>query len=165
MHRTNILNSYGGIRFDDMNFSDGATYDKWAAYGQSKTANIYMASSIDRHYSHRNLRGLSLHPGGIMTELSRHMDQTDYDKMDLSSFANIFKSPAQGAATQVWAAVSGHFEGKNGGRYLAECAECGPMKDGAQVGADGYGPHVYQPELEERLWKLSYEKVGLPVED
>ncbi|KAF2170139.1 hypothetical protein M409DRAFT_64492 [Zasmidium cellare ATCC 36951] len=157
---------YGGIRFDDMDFSDGKTYEKWTAYGQSKTANIYMASSIERHYGSQNLHGLSLHPGGIKTELVRHMEQSELDAMGVNDrFANMFKSPAQGAATQTWAAVSEHFEGKNGGRYLAECAECGPMADGAEVGADGYGPHVYQPELEEKLWKLSYEAVGLPVED
>ncbi|KAK4504024.1 hypothetical protein PRZ48_004939 [Zasmidium cellare] len=156
---------YGGIRFDDLNFTP-ETYQKWTAYGQSKTANIYMASSIDRHYGAQNLHALSLHPGGIKTELSRHMEQSELDAMGINDrLAHIFKSPAQGAATQVWAAVSEHFEGKNGGRYLAECAECGPMQEGAEVGADGYGPHVYQPELEERLWKLSYEAVGLPVED
>ena len=45
-----------------------ATYNKWPAYGQSKTANIYMANSITRHYSSQNLLGWSLNPGGIVTE-------------------------------------------------------------------------------------------------
>jgi len=47
---------------------DPATYNKWPAYGQSKTANVYMANSITHHYGSQNLLGLSLHPGGIVTE-------------------------------------------------------------------------------------------------
>lgn len=153
------------ILFDDMNFSNGQTYHKWQAYGQSKTANIYMASSIERHYGSQNLHGLSLHPGGINTELGRHLSQEDYASLGVDKMQNMFKNPEQGAATTVWAAVSPHFEGKNGGRYLAECGECGPMAEGAQIGAPGYGKHVYNPDAEEKLWKLSYEAVGLPVED
>lgn len=95
------------------------------------------------------------------------MNQADLDALGVdTTLATIFKSPEQGAATQVWAAVSDHFEGKNGGRYLSDCGECGPVAPGSQVGAtNGYGDHVYQPELEEKLWKMSYEAVGLPMED
>ena len=49
------------IRFDDINFSQPDSYEKWASYGQSKTANIYMASSVERHYGSKDLRGLSVH--------------------------------------------------------------------------------------------------------
>lgn len=157
---------FGGIRFDDINFTrDPTSYEKWASYGQSKTANIYMASSIERHYSSKNLHGLSVHPGGINTELGRHLQESDYAAMGFDKLAHIFKSPAQGAATTVWAAVSPHFEGKNGGRYLAEVAEQGPAPGGSAVGFGGYGPHIYDEEAEEKLWKLSLETLGLPADD
>ncbi|EME46653.1 hypothetical protein DOTSEDRAFT_43130 [Dothistroma septosporum NZE10] len=155
----------GGINFSDINYAKPGSYQKWVAYGQSKTANIYMASSIERHYGSQNLRGLSLHPGEIQTELGRHLNQDDYAALGFDKWKNIMKSPAQGAATQVWAALEPHFEKGNGGRYLAECGECGPMAEGARTGSEGYSAHVYDAEAEEKLWKLSYEAVGLPVED
>jgi NAD(P)-dependent dehydrogenase (short-subunit alcohol dehydrogenase family) len=61
-----------GVNLDDTNFSNGKTYDKWLGYGQSKTANIYMANYINRHYASQNLVGLSVHPGVILTECGRH---------------------------------------------------------------------------------------------
>lgn len=155
----------GGIRFDDINFTQQGSYEKWSSYGQSKTANIYFSSSIERHYGKRGLHSLSLHPGAIQTELGRHLQQLDMEAMGLDKIEHVFKNVEQGAATTVWAAVSEHFEGKNGGRYLAECGECGPMNPNAGPASGGFGPHIYDAEAEEKLWKLSYEAVGLPVED
>lgn len=53
---------FGGVKLDDINLEKD--YEKWLSYGQSKTANIYMANSIDRHYGFQNLHGWSVHPGG-----------------------------------------------------------------------------------------------------
>lgn len=156
---------FGGVNFDDINYEkDPSSYTKFGAYGQSKTANIYLASSIEKHYGSKGLHGLSLHPGGIMTELGRHMDESDFAALDFESIKLLMKSPAQGAATTVWAAVSPHFEGKNGGRYLADVGEQGPVDKDAQMSGEGYGPHAYDEEAAERLWKLSFEAVGLSAE-
>lgn len=153
------------VHLDDIGFSDGKTYNKWVAYGQSKTANIFMASSIERHYGKQGVRGLSLHPGGILTPLTRHMDEEDNKLIDLEGMQPFLKSPEQGAATTVLAAVSPHFESQNGGRYLADCGECGPMDENPRPAASGYAPHVYDEDTEEKLWKLSNAAVGLPEED
>ncbi|KAK5688389.1 hypothetical protein LTS10_000367 [Elasticomyces elasticus] len=153
-----------GIRFDDMFWEkDPSTYHKFIGYGQSKTANVYMANSINRHYADQGIIGLSLHPGAIMTtELGRHMTQEDYALFgDMAKFQAMSKSAEQGAATTAWAAVSPHFEGKNGGRYLADVGECGPMGTGAMVGGAGYAEHAYDEEAEEKLWKISCEAVGV----
>ena len=80
---------------------------------------------------------------------------------DLDKFKPMIKTPEQGAATTVWAAVSPHFEGKNGGRYLSDVGEAGPIADDAMVAAAGYAKHAYDEEAEEKLWKLSYQAVGL----
>lgn len=74
------------------------------------------------------------------------------------------KSVAQGAATTVWAAVATHCKGK-GGLYLSDVGEAKPAAEGEVVGGLGYRPHAYDEEAEEKLWKMSYEAVGLPVED
>ena len=160
-----------GVRFDDINWNRESEYEKWQAYGQSKIANIYMGNSITRRYGAQNLCGLSVHPGGIVTELGRHLSEEDYKLFGDSAqqekmFTTMFKSPEQGAATQVWAAVSPHFEGpENNGRYLADVGESGPMPEDAAVGEAGYTKLAYNEEGEEKLWKISCEMVGVPEDD
>lgn len=163
---TSVGHQWAGINFDDMNYTkDPASYDKWKAYGQSKTANIYMASSIERHYGSKGLHGMSVHPGGIVTELGRHLQESDYATLAVEKYKHVYKSPEQGAATTVWAAVSPHFEVENGGRYLADVSEQGPMPKGEGLQLGGYASHIYDAEAEEKLWKLSLEAVGLPAND
>jgi NAD(P)-dependent dehydrogenase (short-subunit alcohol dehydrogenase family) len=161
---SSIGHQFSSINFDDIHWTK--SYEKWQAYGQSKTANIYMASSIEKHYGSQNLHGLSVHPGGIQTELGRHLGESDWAAMGFDKLGHLFKSPPQGAATTVWAAVSPHFEGKNGGRYLADSGEEGPSA-AAEGGLSmhGYSEHAYDDEAAEKLWRLSYETVGLPVDD
>ncbi|KAK3661260.1 hypothetical protein LTR56_000383 [Elasticomyces elasticus] len=155
---------YGSINFSDIHYlSDPSRYEKFGAYGQSKTANIFFASSIHRHYGKQGLTAISLHPGTIMTELVRHLEDEDVAAQGgWKSLQNIFKSPEQGAATTVWAAVSPHFDDlANGGRYCADVGECGPMALKPGPGAGGYSPHIYDILGEEKLWELSYEAVGM----
>ena len=78
--------------------------------------------------------------------------------------ATTFKSPSQGAATTVWAAMSPHFEGKNGGQYLEDVGESQPAEGELQTGTAGYSPHAYDQEKEDMLWKLSSEIVGVKHE-
>jgi NAD(P)-dependent dehydrogenase (short-subunit alcohol dehydrogenase family) len=103
------------VHLDDLNF-EAREYNKWASYGQSKTANIWMANEIERRYASLGVHGLSLHPGAIQTNLQRHLDEKTKKSFESIEIAKICKSPEQGAATTVWAAVSPQWEGK-GGRY------------------------------------------------
>ncbi|OCL09456.1 short-chain dehydrogenase/reductase-like protein [Glonium stellatum] len=153
------------IRFHDMDFAKEG-YHKWTAYGQSKTANICLANSIERHYGAKGLHGHAIHPGAIFeTEGLRHATEEDTAQMGgIEAFEKVAKSVAQGAATQVWAAVSMYLEGK-GGVYLSDVGEAKPAAENELLGGPGYGPHAYDEEAEEKLWKLSYEAVGLPAED
>lgn len=94
-----------------------------AAYGQSKTANVYFADEIERRYASHGLHATSLHPGVIDTPLSKHMPAGEMQSCQgLKSFQKLMKSTEQGAATTVWAAVGKEWENK-GGRYLNDCAE------------------------------------------
>ncbi|KAK4542827.1 hypothetical protein LTR36_006203 [Oleoguttula mirabilis] len=154
---------FSRVRLDDINWEKD--YNKWQSYGSSKTANIYMANSITRHYGTQNLQGLSVHPGGILTDLSRHLTEEDYAFLgDLEQMKKTFKTPEQGAATTVWAAVSPHFEGKNGGHYLEDVGESRPHP-GPESEGTGHAEWAYDEEAEEKLWKLSCEAVGVPIEN
>jgi NAD(P)-dependent dehydrogenase (short-subunit alcohol dehydrogenase family) len=151
-HRT------GGIRFDDFNF-ERDSYNPWLAYGQSKTANIYFAAELERRYKAQGLHALAVHPGSILTNLSQYIDLKQFD---LSGELKLYlKSPAQGAATTVHAALSKEWEGR-GGKYLSNCAEEPPQKPGINPTSvePGYAPWIYDEEAEIRLWEESNKLVG-----
>lgn len=153
-----------GVRFDDLNFSKAENYTPFVGYGQSKTANIYMANSIERHYGARGLHAFSVHPGVIAsTDLGRHMDSDQFGAIK-KSMADISRSAPQGAATSVWAAVSPDLEGR-GGVYLGDVGEASAAVSEQGRGGPDHAKHAYDEESEEKLWKLSYEAVGLVDED
>ncbi|KAI5212549.1 hypothetical protein AUEXF2481DRAFT_40497 [Aureobasidium subglaciale EXF-2481] len=163
--RVVTLSSYGHtlspIRFDDMAF-EKSEYDPWVAYGQSKTANIYMANSIDRLYGSQGLHAISVHPGVIFdTELMRHTnDDTLASLGGKDVFGKLEKSPEQGAATTVWAALTPHFDEK-GGVYCADVGESVAAGENAPVGGAEYVTHAYDQQAEDRLWDLSCRAVGV----
>src|SRR4029450_10549786 len=64
--------SFGGVDFDDPNF-ERREYDKWKAYGQSKTANSLFAVPLDKRGEAHCIRAFSVHPGGILTDLARDL--------------------------------------------------------------------------------------------
>lgn len=98
------------VRWDDVHWRNG--YDKWEAYGQAKTANALFAVQLDRLGRDRGVRAFSLHPGGILTPLQRHLPKQEMvergwiDEDGNLLYPDAFKTPQQGAATQVWAATS-----------------------------------------------------------
>lgn len=152
----------GPVRFDDYNFDQPSSYDPWVAYGQAKTANIYLANEIERRYSSQGLHGISIHPGGIRSGLQVYSNETMGDVWEQPEVKAREKSPAQGAATTVYAALSRDCEGK-GGVYLANCAVMGPFrgKSSLDISDDGYAPHAYDAVLEGRLWNDSLRMVCL----
>lgn len=149
----------GGVNFENFNL-DGE-YQPWVAYGQSKTAMIYMANQIERLYGAKGLHGSSLMPGGIFTDLQVHVPAEMKERwMSDPETMRFTKSPAQGAATTVYAAVGKDWEGK-GGKYLEDCAVAEPISGPEARGARGVAEHAYDEEKEARLWKEASRLVGL----
>ena len=146
-----------GARENDVDFRTG--YDKWLAYGQSKTANVLFAVELDKLARDKGIRAFALHPGAIMTNLGRHMSEEDWSSLGFvdengNVIAGMMKSVPQGAATQAWAATSRQLDGL-GGVYLEDCevAEVQPDSD-LRVGVRDY---AIDPEQATRLWALSAE--------
>ncbi|KAJ5986716.1 short-chain dehydrogenase/reductase-like protein [Penicillium sp. IBT 35674x] len=145
---------------DNYNFEKGG-YDYGAAYANSKLASVYMANEIDRHYGHLGLNATSLHPGAINTNLARHVKKEFVDRlMSDENVLKIMKSPEQGAATTVLAAVGKEWEGK-GGKYLEDCEEAKRGVDDIETFGAGYVRQTYDLENERRLWKDSLPLVGM----
>ncbi|KAH8688948.1 hypothetical protein BGW36DRAFT_391505 [Talaromyces proteolyticus] len=154
-HRLNGINES-----DNYDFQKGG-YNAWVSYGQSKTANIYMASEIERRYGSRGLHATSLHPGGIATGLSKYIPEAEIVAMlENETLIKTLKSPEQGAATTVWAAIGKEWENK-GGKYLANCAETNSGNDDGNISGTDYVSHTYNAESEARLWEDSLKIVGL----
>ncbi|KXG46431.1 Short-chain dehydrogenase/reductase SDR [Penicillium griseofulvum] len=154
-HHVASINEAGDYNFEKTEYND------WVSYGQSKTANIYMANEIERRYGSRGLHATSLHPGTIATGLTQHMDPAMLEifKKDEGVF-KMMKSPEQGAATTVWAAIGQEWE-KKGGEFLADCGKTTRGNDNREIAGAGFAGHAYDPEREARLWKDSLKMVGL----
>ncbi|OKK04166.1 SDR family NAD(P)-dependent oxidoreductase [Streptomyces sp. CB02400] len=151
-----------GIRWDDVHWERG--YDKWEAYGQAKTANVLFAVHLDRLARDRGVRAFSLHPGGILTPLQRHLPRQEMvergwiDEQGNPLNPEGFKTPQQGAATQVWAATSARLDGM-GGLYLEDCDVAEPARsDDARTGVKDW---AVDPEQAARLWELSARLTGV----
>ena len=151
------------IRWDDVMFDNG--YDKWQAYGQAKTANVLFAVHLDSLARDAEVRAFALHPGGIITPLQRHLPRQEMvaagwiDEQGNTLNPAGFKTPEQGAATQVWAATSPQLDGL-GAVYCENCdiAELAPDGQEFTGGVRGY---AVDPEQAARLWAMSAELTGV----
>jgi NAD(P)-dependent dehydrogenase (short-subunit alcohol dehydrogenase family) len=150
------------IRWDDMQF-ERDPYDKWQAYGQSKTANSLFAVQLDRLGQDQGVRAFAVHPGGIMTPLQRHLSREEMQEsgwIDEDGKALVeFKTPEQGAATTVWAATSPQLEGE-GGVYCADC-DVADVVESIEPGGGGVIAYAVDPGHAARLWEVSANLTGV----
>jgi NAD(P)-dependent dehydrogenase (short-subunit alcohol dehydrogenase family) len=173
--RVVTLSSAGHSRSDvdlvDYNFTR-TEYSPWVAYGRSKTANALFARELATRYGDGVL-SFSVHPGGIVTELGRHLDEELMN--DMAAFARAraerfgdldesgqprtmqFKSVPAGAATQVFGATSPTLVGHNGA-YLADCG-LGVL--GANPSTNGFMEYLLDDDHAAGLWSLSEQLTGV----
>ncbi|KAL4866013.1 hypothetical protein BDV12DRAFT_210736 [Aspergillus spectabilis] len=146
----------------DWNFtSPESRYDWNVAYANSKLASVYMANEIERRYGSQGLHALSLHPGAINSGIARHIGQGFVDMLlSDENVVRVLKSPEQGAATTVVAAVGREWEGR-GGKYLEDCEEAETGIDDENVFGRGFVDRTYNEVVEGWLWGASMGLVGL----
>jgi NAD(P)-dependent dehydrogenase (short-subunit alcohol dehydrogenase family) len=160
---------YANVDLDDPNF-ERTSYEPFVAYGRSKTANILFAVAFDERHRGHGVRAAAVHPGGIRTELDRHIDSSRLGKIveeinqQLAAQGKApfqFKTVPQGAATSVWAAVVAPAD-EIGGRYCENCHVGQVVPDDATITAVSEGVRGYALDAKnaETLWKKSEELVG-----
>lgn len=151
------------IRWDDVHFE--SEYDKWVAYGQSKTANALFANALSRRLKPHGGLAFSVHPGGIFTPLQRHLSLEEQvhlgwlneDGTPSPLAQQGFKTPEQGCATTLWAATSPLLAGRPG-VYCEDCDIAVPTNpDSPMARFLGVDAHACSDESAERLWELSLE--------
>ncbi len=157
--------SSSGHRLSDVSLDDPSfektRYDPWTAYGRSKTANALFALALDKRLKNRGVRAASVHPGGIRTELGRHMTPEVTQQM-MDRFKNQrgtfkFKTVPQGAATSIWAGVIADMDEING-RFCEDCHVAETTHDPDAMA--GVRPYAQDPANAEALWAKSEEWVG-----
>jgi NAD(P)-dependent dehydrogenase (short-subunit alcohol dehydrogenase family) len=160
---------FSNVDLKDPNFEHTA-YDPFVAYGRSKTANILFAVAFDKRHRNRGVRAAAVHPGGIQTELGRHMDSGQLQKMVDHMNQQLaaegkgpfqWKTIPQGAATSVWAGVFAPAD-EIGRQYCENCHVGTIVPDDATISAISKGVRGYalDPNNAEALWKKSEELVG-----
>ncbi|KAI1464303.1 NAD(P)-binding protein [Daldinia caldariorum] len=146
----------GPFRGDDYNFSGGKAYDGWSAYGQAKTSNILYSAELSRRLAGKGVKAYAPHPGAIATNLSKHLDRSDFEGIPEVVLRNTgkvwdsnyqMKTLGQGAAPLLAAALDPDFDDKPGS-YIEDC----------QI----VTPHEYarDPEAARKLWEISEKLVG-----
>jgi NAD(P)-dependent dehydrogenase (short-subunit alcohol dehydrogenase family) len=159
---------FANVDLEDPNFQR-TPYAEFVAYGRSKTANILFAVEFDRRHRGDGVRATAVHPGGIRTELVRHMDptvlQTMVDRINADHAARgeppySWKTIPQGAATSVWAGTVASGE-EVGGRYCEDCHVSQVVEDqNLNDIREGVRPYALDPEAAKALWALSEKMVG-----
>jgi NAD(P)-dependent dehydrogenase (short-subunit alcohol dehydrogenase family) len=159
---------FADVDLDDPNFERG-DYDPWIAYGRSKTADILFAVAFDRRNRSRGVRATAVHPGGIQTELSRHIGADGIagalERINAALAAKgkppfQFKTVPQGAATSVWAGVVAPAD-EIGGRYCEDCHVTTLITDEPlDPVSGGVRPYALDPDRAAALWVKSEAMVG-----
>ena len=150
---TSVGHLSAGVDFEDIHFRR-RPYDPMTAYGQSKTAVSLFAVEAARRWAGDGITVNAVHPGAILTNLTRHMDQEELAAAIARGYT--FKTPEQGAATSVLVATSPQLSGVTG-RYFEDCAEAEPHVPGTHRGV---APHALDPEAAARLWQLSLDMLA-----
>ena len=155
--------SLTGILWDDIHFQENQ-YDKWMAYGQSKTASSLIAIEFNRLMQDKGVSGFSVHPGGIITPLQRHLENEEMVALgwmnedgSLSDLAkNFFKSTSQGASTTLWCATSPNLNNIGG----VFCEDCDIAKRKSEVDESlqryfGVADWAIDTEEANKLWETT----------
>ena len=156
------------IHYEDPNY-DRRPCDPAEAYGQSKTANALFVVGFSARFAGPHLTANAVMPGAIRSGLMRHLSQDEFRARgwidtEGNDLRDGWKTPEQGAATTLWAAVAPELEGVTG-TYLEDCAIATPLERadrplGGHYNPQGrlrghYQPYALDPGSAERLWTLS----------
>lgn len=166
--RVVLVTSYGhrlgSIQWDDLYF-EKSEYTPIAAYSQAKLASIYTATEITRRYGAQNLLAWSVHPGAILE--SAFLDNSGWDAPAIDALMenwprNLSKTNEQGAATQVWAAVSDDVLAADAkGKYLEDCSVAIHMKESDKGEWKGHVDQTYNEADEKKIWEISEKLLGV----
>jgi len=134
------------IVYDDIDYTH-REYDRWTAYGQSKTGDVLLAVEATRRWSAEGIVANSLNPGAIATGLQKHTG-------GLRTPEHLRKTPPQGAATSVLLAASPLLDGV-GGRYFEDCNESPALTEPPEMFGKGVAAWAVDADNAAHLWDVA----------
>jgi len=152
--------------FDDIQYQS-RPYEKWQAYGQSKTANILFAVGLNDRYAEQGVEAFAVHPGAIATPLGRHLAEKEIQALVEANKTSAnnpedkeqggIKTVEQGAATSCYAATAPALAGK-GGVYLEDCGIATQVSDDPNF-RGGVRDYALNSADADRLWEITEELI------
>lgn len=150
---------FAPVDLEDPNF-ENREYEKWASYGQAKTANILFSVGLEKRFAAKGVHSYAVHPGGIQTNLGRHLTEEDIAallaRVTEGDRSFSWKTIPQGAATTCWAATAQELEGQ-GGVYCEDCHVAELDDESAEGGVRSY---ALDPQAADQLWSISEQMTG-----
>lgn len=155
----------GGVRFEDPNFNDGADYNPWLSYSQSKSANILFSYALADKRKERGVLSFALNPGFVptsklMTNVTNDMfadgkrvAQEALGGEEMPEGILSLKTLAQSSSTSLYSALAPELQNHSGSFLTDNAIWTGPLR-----------AHVVGAEKQEKLWKLSEKLVGQDFE-
>jgi len=153
---------FASLRLDDLNYVR-REYQRFEAYGHAKLCANLLAVEFSRRHGPDGVTMNVVTPGGVMTNLGRHVTFEDAVRMgwvnaDGALPQGRMKSVEQGAASPIWAAVTPELAGR-GACYVEDCAVAPlwapPTPPGWAVTAASL-----DPENAARLWSIAEPMIG-----
>ncbi|XP_068437614.1 retinol dehydrogenase 11 [Clinocottus analis] len=141
---SSLAHTMGKIQFDDL--SGEKDYHPVRAYAQSKLANILFTRELSKRIEAQGVMAYSVDPGMVNTEITRHLGNPIVTISKTMSF--LFKTPAEGAYTTIYCAVTPENEMVTGG-YYKDCA----FAETSRAGQDD-GTAL-------KLWAVSCQLLGI----
>lgn len=162
---SSLAHRMSDIHWDDPHFTSH-DYEKWQAYGQAKSANALFARGADIRWQKDGITAFSVHPGGILTPLQRHLSLDEQvalgwrqpDGEIAEAVKHIFKTPEQGASTSTWAATATKLEGRGG--VYCEDVEVSQAVDADDTSFFGARPWIHDDAKADRLWEMSEKMIA-----
>ena len=146
----------GHIDLSDLNW-DRRRYQRWAAYGQSKLANLLFILELERRLTAAGspVRALAAHPGYAATNLQSHSGHPIIDRMMKVANRIVAQSQDMGALPTVYA-VSQDLPG---GSYVGPDGRSELRGNPTLVGRSA---EASDPRVAAALWTASEELTGVP---
>jgi NAD(P)-dependent dehydrogenase (short-subunit alcohol dehydrogenase family) len=148
------------VDLDDLHFKR-RTYHPWVSYGHAKTANVLFTVELEQRYAARGIHAYAVHPGGIETNLGRHLTEDMraalMERVTRSDSGFAWKTIPQGAATSCWAATAPELDG-HGGVY---CEDCHVAEVDDHSSGGGVRSYALDQPSAAQLWRISEELTGI----
>lgn len=158
---TSVAHHMSPVVFEDLNYQN-REYEKFSAYGQSKTACVLLAVKVANELGKKGVTAHAVHPGFIMTNLGRFLTEEDVQQvtteMEDTGIATVdYKSVEAGAATSVWAATASELKGSEA-LYLEDCS----IAEHMDTPNNFYGVMEYALDRESanQIWEAAESLLG-----